>query len=446
MFAEARASGWPYLSNSSRAKKGKDPRPMTPLATQPSSRTSIAASRRRPHGSGSTTSTRRSAQVSVMRNRTGGSHEGRRYRLRSAVGTAAVVAAMAGGSSTSTAGVVGPAPYSAHSMVYTCCTPRELKERSFAEAKAMGSAYIRLDVEIGPIFEWGGWRPEPDWTKLDEVLALSAQYQLPVVAVLRTTPAQLSTCPNDADPGRCAPTDSERYGLLAAAIASHARGVIRYWEVLNEPDRGWDYHGTASDYAWTLRRTFDAIKSAAPEDQVLIGGITTPRSLGWLSRVLATPGADALRRFDIANVHLRGTLSSLSRAMAQFRRFFSGRGFRGPLWVTEHGYPGDTRFQRDPDYRGGEPAQARYLRRSIPTLIRAGAGQVFVTLRDSFATEFGDSKFASEGVLHVDDSAPYQTRRKPAYVLTQWLSSLWPTLPATDAPKRRSPRRAADGL
>jgi hypothetical protein len=209
-------------------------------------------------------------------------------------------------------------------MVYTCCTPRELKERAFAEAKAMGSAYIRLDVEIGPVFEWGGWRQQPDWSKLDEVLALSGQYQLPVVAVLRTTPAELSTCPNDPDPGRCAPTDYERYGGLAAAIASHARGMIRYWEVLNEPDRRWAFHGTASDYAWTLRRAYDAIKSVAPEDQVLVGAITTPRSLGWLSRVFATPGADALRRFDVANVHLRGTLDSLSRAMAQLRRFSPG--------------------------------------------------------------------------------------------------------------------------
>jgi len=365
-----------------------------------------------------------------VRRRTGGSREPRRYRLRKAIATATSVAAMTGGSSTSTATAVGPAPYSAHSMVYTCCTPRELKERAFAEAQAMGSAYIRVDVEIGPIFEWGGWRQQPDWSKLDEILDLSGQYQLPVVAVLRTTPAQLSTCPNDPNPGRCAPTDHERYGGLAAAIASHARGVIRHWEALNEPDRRWDFHGTASDYAWTLRRTYDAIKSVAPEDQVLIGGITSPKSLRWLSRVFATPGADALRRFDIANVHLRGTLDSLRQAVTQFRAFFSGHGFHGPLWVTEHGYPSATRFQRDPHYRGGEPAQARYLRQSIPALVRAGAGQVFVTLRDSFAEEFGDSKFVSEGVLHIADSAPYQARRKPAFALTRRLSSLWPTLPA----------------
>ena len=176
---------------------------MTRLATLPSSRTSTTAGGRRPDGSGSTTATRGSAPVRVVRRRPAGSGQWRRYRVRKAVATATVVAAVAGGSSTTTAGAVGPAPYSAHSMVYTCCTPVELKERAFAEAKAMGSTYIRLDVEIGPIFEWGGWRQQPDWSGLDEVLALSARYQLPVVAVLRTTPAELSTCPEDPNPGRC---------------------------------------------------------------------------------------------------------------------------------------------------------------------------------------------------------------------------------------------------
>ena len=111
---------------------------MTQLATQPSSRSSTTASRRPPHGSGSTSATRGSAQVSVVRRGTAGPREWRSYRLRKAMGTAAVVAAMAGGSATSSAGAVRPVPYSAHSMVYTCCTPRELKERAFEGFRAAG--------------------------------------------------------------------------------------------------------------------------------------------------------------------------------------------------------------------------------------------------------------------------------------------------------------------
>lgn len=296
----------------------------------------------------------------------------------------------------------------------------------------MGSSYIRLDVEIGPIFASGsGWRQSPDWRGLDEVAALSRRYRLPVVGVLRSTPAPLSSCPTAHDPGLCAPTSYSLYGSLAGAIAAHARGVIRHWEVLNEPDGSWAFHGSPGQYAWMLRRAYDAIKSVAPEDRVLLGGVMGPGSRGWLARVFATAGTDARHRFDLANAHLRGTVDHVRWGTARFREFFAGYGFHGPLWVTEHGYPGETRFQRDPSYRGGEPAQARYLRQSLPTLVRAGAGQVFVTLRDSSAAEFGDSEYASEGVLHIGDSSPFPIRRKQAFALTRWLTGLWPKLPAT---------------
>jgi hypothetical protein len=325
-----------------------------------------------------------------------------------------------------------PAPYSAHSMIYTCCTPYELKERMFSEARAMGSSYIRLDVEIGPIFEHGsGWRQHPDWSKLDHVVALSRRYRLPVVGVLRDTPKQLSTCPKAADPGKCAPSDYGRYGRMAGSIAARTRGVIRHWEVLNEPAGSWAFQGTAAQYAWMLRRTYDSIKDAAPEDQVLLGAVTSAGPCDWLRRVFATPGADARHRFNLANVHLRGTIDSLSWAMASFREFFASQGFRGPLWVTEHGYAGDTRFQRDPGYRGGERAQARYLRQALPTFVRAGAGQVFVTLRDSTPAEFGDNEFASEGVLRYANPSPYAVRRKPAFNTVRWVAGTWPTVPAT---------------
>ena len=50
------------------------------------------------------------------------------------------------------------APVSAHAMVHTCCTPPAMKERIFAEAKAMGARFIRVDVELAGIFEAGATR------------------------------------------------------------------------------------------------------------------------------------------------------------------------------------------------------------------------------------------------------------------------------------------------
>jgi hypothetical protein len=44
------------------------------------------------------------------------------------------------------------APVSSHAMVHTCCTSAAMKERIFAESKAMGARFIRVGVELHGIF------------------------------------------------------------------------------------------------------------------------------------------------------------------------------------------------------------------------------------------------------------------------------------------------------
>ena len=84
--------------------------------------------------------------------------------------------------------------------------------------------------------------------------------------------------------------------------------------------------------------------------------------------------------------------------------------------MTEAGYPSDDRFQYDERYRGGEAAQARYLRDALPAMARAGVEHIFVTTRDTWASEFGlESPFASEGIVSLAQDEPYSVRRKPAF-------------------------------
>jgi hypothetical protein len=141
--------------------------------------------------------------------------------------------------------------------------------------------------------------------------------------------------------------------------------------------------------------------------------------------MLATPGADAARKFDIAALHLRlrlrNELADLPTYLDAWRDLLAANGFRGPVWVTEHGYPADTAFQWDPAYRGGDAAQAAFLRESLPRLADAGAEQVFVTLRDNLWGEY-----LSEGLVHIDESVPtYPAARRPAFEVVRELSPKW---------------------
>ena len=236
-------------------------------------------------------------------------------------------------------------PVSSHAMVYTCCTPHAMKERAFAESKALGASFIRVDVELGPIFESAGQpRQQPDWSGLDDVMELSRRYRLPVLGIVLGTPAYVSDCPErGADAGRCGARDPGEYGRLAGELAAHARGNIAYWEILNEPDGHWAFEGTPEQYARMLSASHDAIKARAPEDQVVLGGVMAPTNPHWIDQVFATPGADAAHKFEIANMHLRGPVGgpahrrrSVARHAAAPRLQRPAVGYRARLLGRPH--------------------------------------------------------------------------------------------------------------
>jgi hypothetical protein len=312
-------------------------------------------------------------------------------------------------------------PVSSAAQLFTCCTRAALQDRMFEEAAASGAQYVRVDVELHGIFQANG---KTVWSRLDAMIERSKRYGVKVLGLIRGTPSSMASCPI------CPPRDPRAWGRLAGQVAAHARGEIDHWEILNEPDGDWAFRGTAQDYARMLSAAYDSIKSAAPEDLVVFGGVERPRDHAWIEQVLATPGADAARKFDIAAVHLRLRLRNRVPELAQWlidwRRLLARHGFNGPVWVTEHGYPADPRFQWDPAYRGtnvgsGEAAQAALLDRTIPLLARAGAGQVFVTLRDNLYGEY-----LSEGIEHIDTSEPDNpVTRRPAFAVVRNFAITW---------------------
>jgi hypothetical protein len=255
------------------------------------------------------------------------------------------------------AGPAHAAHVSAHAMVHTCCTPSAEMERVFREAARLHADYIRVDVEL-----------HGDLAGVDEVTRLSRRFRLPVLGILVTPPDF---------------TDAREFGRLAGEAAERAGPAIGHWEVLNEPDADFAFRGTPEQYARMLSAAHDAIKAREPNDRIVLGGLLKPRETGWLARVFAMPGADALHKFDVGALHLRGPVELVVNRYREFGAWLRGRGFRGPVWVTEHGYSADPAFQNDPAYTGGEEPQAAYLTESLVGLGEAGAPEVFVTLRDN---------------------------------------------------------------
>jgi hypothetical protein len=268
-------------------------------------------------------------------------------------------------------------PVQSHSMIHLCCTPDAEQAAVLGAAKASGASIVRLDIELQGIVT-----PSPngyvyDFSRLDRLIALARRDRIRILGILEGTPAGMTACPPgtpvEAD-WKCPPSEPEEYARHAVAVMEHAGDGVLAWEFWNEPDLSYMYVGTPEEYG----RTLGAIhRRAAGRFRITNGGVAGAPTGAFLRRAIAA-GA----RFDIGNVHLRGSrLRARARAAS---RFFGRR----PVWVTEHGFPSEP----DPQ------AQLYYLSRSIPALRAGGADQIFVTLRDM--DEFGsDSPFASEGIL-----------------------------------------------
>ena len=326
-----------------------------------------------------------------------------RLRLPTLVVAATALAVLASAAS------AAARPVQSHSMIHVCCTPDAEQERLVAAASASGASVVRLDVEVHGIVQLSPDGRTYDFTKLDQVIALGRRYGIRILGVLSGTPAGMTACP----PGtpfevswRCPPADPDEYARHVVTIMKHAGKGVLAWEFWNEPDLSYMYVGSPEAYGQTLGAVYSR---SAGRFRITSGGVSDVRSgLAFLQRAI-----DAGARFDIGNIHLRGT-----RLRAQANRaslFFGDR----PMWVTEHGYPSHP----DPQ------AQARHLLRSIPALRRGGADQVFVTLRD--IDEFGqDSPFASEGILGKPawdlivaanrQAHPLRSSRRPARPSRRW--------------------------
>ena len=314
-------------------------------------------------------------------------------------------------------------------------TPYSAKKEMFAQAKAVGASYIRLDLGLTSIFTRGEYRGHPfyqkNWAQTDQYAELANLYGVKILANLYATPWFIADCPagtSRKDAYHCPPSDLVRYKAMVAEVAARYAGVIDTFEIINEPDTARAFYGSPQQYARMLSAAADGVHGANPKARVAIGGVARVSDTKFTDAVLAAdPSLPA--KIDINTIHLRTSARGTAVLVDTWRKYFTANGMNGPLWLTEFGYPAETAFQFDAKFRGGESAQAAFLEATMPGIVGAGAEMIFVTQR-----EWGSGAFASEGILSTADPLPANpaVRRKPAFdVVRSAAASLVPVaLPA----------------
>lgn len=291
--------------------------------------------------------------------------------------------------------------YGTHGFIFTGFS-KENKIYLFDGAKRSNKKIIRFDFFLSEITPTEGVF---NFEKVDENISLASERDLKILGTIhQTSPWMVDLNQEGRYRGPILEDKLPSYREAVKKIVTHYPQVV-FWEIWNEPDLS--FGGTTSDYARMLSVAYTAIKEANPKAQVLIGGVTTAAlDNGWLQKVLQDSVYPGKNSYDVANIHIRGSMSNLANLTKKALDVYEQYGKQdAPLWVTEHGYPADPALQqkKDSQYANGEKSQADFYQKSLPLLLDSGATKVFMTLRDMSAEESNrpcsENPFCSEGLI-----------------------------------------------
>lgn len=239
---------------------------------------------------------------------------------------------------------------------------------------ATGARWIRID------FDWSGLEPSRgsfDWGYMDRIVNAATARGIKVLAILAYTPAW-------ARPGGTGthypPTNPADFANFARATVDHYAGVVRHWEIWNEPNLSsfWQPAANPAAYTTLLNATYDAIKSRDPGATVVTGG-TAPSAdgNGSMSPVAFLNGiydAGARGHFDAVAHHpynypyepLRPesnfNWNAFGGVTPKLREVMVARGDSAKrIWATEIGVPSPAEragIQMTPQYAATHITQA----------------------------------------------------------------------------------------
>ena len=198
-----------------------------------------------------------------------------------------------------------------------------------------------------PNLDWSDVNPAAgvyDFTYIDKFLALSASRGDDVIYTLGRTPLWASSKPlavSNYGPGQCAPpADMTNYDNYVRALAIHAAGKIKYWELWNEPNYPESYCGDIASMVTMAQHASQIIKSIDSEASILSPSAVDESGPAWLSSFLSAGGASYV---DVIAFHGYSTAQAedINSVTSNFRTVIAANGVADkPMWDTESSWAG----------------------------------------------------------------------------------------------------------
>eukprot|EP01022_Parablepharisma_sp_SALTPOND_P033500 TRINITY_DN88874_c0_g1_i1.p1 TRINITY_DN88874_c0_g1~~TRINITY_DN88874_c0_g1_i1.p1 ORF type:complete len:377 (-),score=9.49 TRINITY_DN88874_c0_g1_i1:78-1097(-) len=212
--------------------------------------------------------------------------------------------------------------------------------------KGLNFRTIRL-WDTGTI--WAALEPtkgQYNFAPVDRYITLAKNYSLDVILTLGVPPLWAAKDPTKPSPygdtSSCSPPKHyEDWENYIFTLATRYKGVIKYWEVWNEPDIFWDsgfFCGSISELAELTKRAYNVLKAVDPENKVISPSVTQ-LGIFYLFFYLRL----AHDYIDIVGFHYYThdyimppwAIKVIAFFVRMSKEFFL---IKGPLWHTEGGF------------------------------------------------------------------------------------------------------------
>ena len=198
-----------------------------------------------------------------------------------------------------------------------------------------------------PDFDWSDANPSAgvyNFTYLDQFIAINQARGADIIYTLGRTPQWASSQPNAPSaygPGQCAPpADMTNYDNYLRAIATHAAGRIKYWELWNEPQTATNYCGDMAAMVTMAQHASEIIKSIDPSALILSPAANGGPGPAWLSSFL-TAGGGAYVDVIAFHGYWSATAEDVISVISNFKAAMAANGLAGkPMWDTESSWAG----------------------------------------------------------------------------------------------------------
>lgn len=227
-------------------------------------------------------------------------------------------------------------------------------------------------VRFGSIRLWNtatGWAQlnsslgSYDWSVLDLWLDEANAHGLDVIYTFGRTPPWASSRPADSAclyaPGECDPPNdlklvgtgtNQHWKDFVTALATHAAGRIKYWELWNEPQSSGYWRGSFAQMVRLAQNARSIILSIDPNAVLLSPGTgLQQKAVDWTTNYLAA-GGGAYVDIIAAHGYVNGTCPNTSpdpsvipQRVSSFRKMLKTYGQAAkPLWITEASWGNST--------------------------------------------------------------------------------------------------------